>query len=57
MCGDRRVGLVRVRVRAASAACCETVAGFEVVCDCTAVIAFATATGAIAHPIRQPVMA
>ena len=44
-------------VSAASAAYCDTVAAFEVVCDWSAVIAFATAGGEIVQPIRQPVIA
>ncbi len=44
-------------VSAASAACCETVAAFEVVCDWNAFIAFARGAGEIVHPIRHPVIA
>ena len=44
-------------VSAATAACCDTAAAFDVVCDCNAVIDADTARGAIAQPIRHPVIA
>ena len=44
-------------LNAASAACCDPAAAFDVVCDWKAVIAAASARGAIAHPIRHPVIA
>ena len=48
---------LRSPVTAASAATCETLATFEVVCDCRLVAALITSGGPIIHPTRQPVMA
>ena len=41
----------------ANAATCETLATFDVECDCRLVAATVTSGGAIIHPTRQPVMA
>jgi len=44
-------------VKAARAACCESVAAFDVVCDCRAVMLRVSAAGATDHPMRHPVIA
>jgi hypothetical protein len=41
---------------AASAAYCEMVAGFEVLCDCTFSIASTSSCGPPQYPMRQPVI-
>ena len=42
---------------AASAARCETLATFDVECDCRFAAAAVTSRGAIIHPTRHPVIA
>ncbi len=48
---------LRSRVSAASAAAWETLATFEVACDCRLVAALTTSAGPIIQPTRQPVIA
>jgi hypothetical protein len=47
----------RSPLTAASAAACDTLATFDVACDCMLVAALTTSTGPIIQPTRQPVMA
>ena len=47
----------RSPVRAAIAARCETLATFDVACDCRFVAALTTSRGPIIQPTRQPVIA
>jgi hypothetical protein len=44
-------------VSAAIAARCDTLATFDVRCDCRLVAALTTSDGPISHPTRQPVIA
>ena len=45
------------QITAANAARCDTLATFEVACDCRFAAAFTTSTGPISQPTRHPVMA
>ena len=52
-----RATAVRSPVTAASAATWETLATFDVACDCRLVAALTTSGGPIIQPTRQPVIA
>ena len=47
----------RSPLTAASAAACDTLATFDVACDCRLAAALTTSGGPIIQPTRQPVMA